>query len=208
MKRGGIGIVVLIIALVVVFAWRQGKQNERAPSQEVNGKETMQEIRVTSSAFPHNGRIPEKYTCDPTSSETSRGKPDISPPLEISGVPAGAKTLALIMHDPDAPRAGGWTHWVQFNIPVNGNAEQIESYKVTSFKEGEEPQGTSGKGTGGNSSYLGPCPPSGTHRYFFTAYALDTELALKEGATKTELESAMSGHIIAKGELIGLYSRK
>jgi Raf kinase inhibitor-like YbhB/YbcL family protein len=155
----------------------------------------MQEIKVTSSAFANNGRIPAKYTCDSPDAE-------VSPPLQISDVPEGAKTLALVMHDPDAPRAGGWTHWVKFNIPWN------IKYGTWSIKEGEEPQGVSGKGTGGNSSYMGPCPPSGTHRYFFTVYALDTGLSLNEGAAKDELESAMRGHILGKGELVGLYSRK
>ena len=153
----------------------------------------MQEIKVTSSAFQHNWMIPEKFTCDGD---------NVSPPIEIGRVPEGAKFLALIMHDPDAPRAGGWTHWVKFNMKMNNELG------IMNIEEGKEPEGVSGKGTGGNATYQGPCPPSGMHRYFFNVYALNTELALKEGATKAELESAMEGHILAKGELVGLYSRK
>ena len=188
MKTWTVGITILVLALAAVFVLGKGKQKEAVPPTN----ETMQEIKVTSSAFQHNGIIPQKYTCD--------GE-DISPPIEISGVPEGAESLALIMHDPDAPREGGWTHWVKWNMPWNMN------YGTWSTEEGKEPEGMSGKGSGGNATYQGPCPPSGTHRYFWSVYALDTMLSLREGAAKTELESAMQWHILAKGELIGLYSR-
>lgn len=192
MKKWTIGIILLVIAGSIVWiAWPR-KEHVPVATKEVAEQKSMQKITVTSSAFAHNGNIPAKYTCDAD---------DVSPPLEISGVPARTKTLALIMHDPDAPRIGGWTHWVKYNIPVS-------SPEVVSFKEGEEPEGTSGKGTGGKSTYQGPCPPSETHRYFFSVYALDTALSLKAGAKKPELESAMQGHIIGEGELIGLYFRK
>lgn len=187
MKTFGVWIILAVIVAAVVLGLWPRKEHTAAPSQETG----MQEIKIASSAFENNGSIPAKYTCD---------REDVSPPLEVSGVPAGTKSLALIMHDPDAPRAGGWTHWVKWNIkPMT---------MTMTITEGEEPDGTSGKGTGGSTTYMGPCPPSGTHRYFFTVYALDTELTLKEGATKTEVEQAMEGHVIGKGELVGLYSRE
>lgn len=185
----------MILALIAV--WIFWPKREHTPVV-TDVKKSMQKLNITSSAFAQNEIMPARFTCD--------AKVPLSPPLAISGIPAGAKTLALILHDPDAPMAGGFTHWVKFNMPVNG---QVASYKVESIKlkEGEEPAGVSGKGNGSELSYHAPCPPSGTHRYIFTIYALDAELTLKEGATKTELESAMQGHILGKGELIGLYSR-
>ncbi|TSC57152.1 MAG: PEBP family protein [Parcubacteria group bacterium Greene0416_79] len=186
----------LVIAMAVVImtagigAWgfkRIGSEKSAVLMQ----KQTMatQEIKLMSTAFPQNGKIPARFTCD--------GE-NLSPPLLIRGVPAGAKALALIMHDPDAPRAGGWTHWVKWNIPPSAVA----------IGEGEEPAGVSGRGTGGAFAYQGPCPPSGTHRYIFTVYALNAELSLSEGATKTELEAAMAGHTLGTGELIGHYARE
>lgn len=189
MKGGAIGIAIFVVAVAIIFGWRPIKHSELPPIKEI----PMQEIKVSSGAFPHNGMIPEKFTCD---------SDNVSPPIEVFGVPKEAKSLALIMHDPDAPRAGGWMHWVKWNMPWNMKDG------TWSTEEGKEPEGTSGRGTGGESTYQGPCPPSGTHRYFFNMYALDTILSLKEGTTKAELESAMQGHILAKGELIGLYARK
>jgi hypothetical protein len=132
--------------------------------------------------------MPARFTCD--------GE-NINPSLEISGVPNEANSLALIMDDPDAP-GGTWVHWVKWNIPP----------KTRMIGEGQEPAGVSGKGSGGKLSYAGPCPPSGTHRYFFKIYALDTELNLAEGATKENVLNALAGHIVGEGELVGLYSRK
>lgn len=192
MKILNIFIIGVAISVAVFVMWPR-KEHMPAQSKVI----TMQEIKVTSIAFLPNGVIPTQYTCD--------GK-DISPPLDITGVPEETKTLALIMHDPDAPREGGWTHWGKYNVPWN------MEHEIWNIEEGKEPEGVSGKGTGGELTYQGPCPPppagGGTHRYIFTVYALDTELTLKEGATKAELESAMQGHILTTGELIGLYSRK
>lgn len=152
----------------------------------------MEDIILTSSVFEHNGSIPSKYTCD--------GE-DINPSLSISGVDESAKSLVLIMEDPDVPKHlredGMWDHWIKFNIPVD----------TTVIEEGKEPVGISGVGTSGNLEYHGPCPPDGEHRYIFILYSLDTELDLKEGVTKEAVHNAMSGHILQKGELIGLYSR-
>ncbi|MBI4136353.1 MAG: YbhB/YbcL family Raf kinase inhibitor-like protein [Candidatus Vogelbacteria bacterium] len=144
-------------------------------------------MRLASSAFAHNGLIPERYTCDGN---------NFSPPLAISGVPAGAKSLALIMDDPDAP-AGVWDHWIIYNLP----ASTIE------LKEGEPPAGVLGVGTAGNANYEGPCPPSGVHRYFFKLYALDIELSLPPGAAKGEVLAAMRGRILDQTELVGRYGR-
>lgn len=144
-------------------------------------------MKLTSPAFTHNGVIPSEYTCDGN---------DLSPPLVISDVPANAKSLALIMDDPDAP-VGTWDHWVVFDI----------SPSTTQIPKGTEPQGTAGRNSWGRKGYGGPCPPSGTHRYFFKLYALDTKLNLSEGATKKDLEKAMQGHIIAQAQLMGTYKR-
>ena len=145
-------------------------------------------MNLTSPAFQHNGNIPSEFTCDGS---------DLSPPLSISDVPANAKSLVLICDDPDAP-VGTWDHWVVFNIP--SSAKEIS--------KGTEPQGTPGKNSWGRTGYGGPCPPSGTHRYFFKLYALDIILNLPAGSTKKQIEAAMQNHILAKAELVGLYKRR
>ena len=149
-------------------------------------------MKLTSTAFEHQGKIPSKYTCDGA---------NISPPLSISDVPSQAKSLVLIMDDPDVPKHlrkdGMWDHWVVFNIPAS----------LTEIKEGEEPEGTHGIGTSNNLDYNGPCPPDREHRYFFKLYALDTELKLPEQAKKQQVEKAMEGHVLAKTELMGRYER-
>ena len=151
-------------------------------------------IQITSSAFSEGGPIPKKYTCDAE---------DASPPLAWSGVPAGAKSLALIADDPDAPM-GTWVHWVIFNLPPT----------LTGLSEGITKASQVGGGAiqGNNDfrriGYGGPCPPRGKqHRYFFKLYALDTSLALKAGSSKADLEKAMRGHVLAQGQLMGTYSR-
>ncbi|MBI4127472.1 MAG: YbhB/YbcL family Raf kinase inhibitor-like protein [Parcubacteria group bacterium] len=145
-------------------------------------------IQVTSSAFSHNGAIPPKYTCD--------GE-NVSPPLAIAGIPDEAKSLVLIMDDPDAP-AGTWTHWTVWNI----------NPMVSEIEEGSVPVGA-GEGTTsfGKPGYGGPCPPSGTHRYFFKIFALDTMLDLAPGASRNELEKAIEERILDQGEIVGHYSR-
>ncbi|MCK9274843.1 MAG: YbhB/YbcL family Raf kinase inhibitor-like protein [Syntrophales bacterium] len=152
-------------------------------------------MKLTSPAFPHGGSIPSQYTCDGA---------NISPPLEISEIPSEAQSLALIMDDPDVPQAvrkdGIWDHWILFNMPVSTSAVKIE--------EGQEPEGTHGKGTAGNTGYFGPCPPDREHRYFFKLYALKEKIGLQEGAAKREVEEAMSGLILEKTELMGRYVRK
>jgi len=143
-------------------------------------------LKVFSTVFSHNGHIPPEYTCD--------GK-DINPPIEVSDIPDGTKTLALIMEDPDAPR-GTFDHWIVWNIPPN---EAIAE---------ETNPGISGLNDFGKTGYGGPCPPSGVHRYFFRVFALDVKLDLPAGTDKQTLLDAMHGHILATGEIMGLYQRK
>jgi Raf kinase inhibitor-like YbhB/YbcL family protein len=152
------------------------------------------DIKITSSAFENEGFIPPKYTCDGS---------DISPPLQWEGVPEGTKSLALISDDPDAPM-GTWVHWVLFNLPAD-TRELAENIPPDSTLPNGAVQGTSDFGRIG---YGGPCPPSGTHRYFFRIYALDTELDLAPGATKADLLNAMEGHTLGEGRLMGKYKRQ
>lgn len=144
-------------------------------------------LEVTSTAFSDNGLIPAKYSCE--------GE-EVSPPLSIKGIPAGAKSLAIILHDPDAQGAGGFTHWVVWNIDVANNA------LPENFKGAD--QGLNGTGQPG---YKGMCPPTGTHHYHFMVYALDTKLSIDSRTDKAALEKSMEGHILAQGEIIGLYKK-
>jgi len=146
----------------------------------------MKELTITSPAFERNKLIPSKYTCDGD---------DVNPPLNIKGTPEETKSLVLIVDDPDAPM-GTWDHWIVWNIPPTN---KIEENSVP---------GTEGLNNFRRHSYGGPCPPSGTHRYFFKVYALDTKLDLNPNSRKKDVEKAMKDHILAKGELVGLYSRK
>ena len=142
---------------------------------------------LSSSAFENDGTIPSEYTCDGS---------NVSPPLTITNVPTNTQSLALIVEDPDAPR-GTVTHWIVWNIPP----------QKSQFYKGEKigfPQGMTVFGT---TDYGGPCPPSGTHRYFFKLYALDTTLDLVDGSTKENLVKSMNGHILGQATLIGKYSR-
>lgn len=143
---------------------------------------------IKSPDFTNNGEIPKRYTCD--------GGNTI-PPLEFSVVPEEAKSLALIVDDPDAPM-GVWTHWLVWNIDP----------KTTLIKEGEVSLGSvEGKNSWSKTGYGGPCPPSGTHRYFFKLYALDSLLSLPANSDKETLQKEMEGHILDRAELIGRYSR-
>lgn len=143
-------------------------------------------MKLMSREFENNKFIPKKFTC--------QGE-DTNPALLIEGIPDGAKSLALIVDDPDAPM-GTWVHWVVYDIPI-----------ISRINEGSIP-GKQGMNDFRRLDYGGPCPPSGTHRYFFKIYALDKTLNLREGIAKKELEKAMEGHILDKTELIGLYKKK
>lgn len=147
-------------------------------------------MEISSPLFGHSQIIPKKYTCD--------GQ-DINPPIMIKNVPEGTVSLALIMDDPDAIKPAGkvWDHWLVWNI----------SPEVKYIAEGAEPAGVHGLGTSGNLKYHGPCPPDGQHHYIFKIYALDRNIDLPEGSSKTELLKSMDGHVLESAQLIGVYSR-
>ncbi|HDQ23159.1 MAG TPA: YbhB/YbcL family Raf kinase inhibitor-like protein [Candidatus Uhrbacteria bacterium] len=145
-------------------------------------------MKISSSAFAHNQKIPSQYTCDGA---------NINPPLTISDLPQNAQSLVLIINDPDAP-AGDWVHWLVWNI--NPQTKEIKENSVP-------PGATEGITSSGIAGYGGPCPPSGEHRYFFKVYALDTKLNLMTEADKRELLQTMDEHVLDSAELIGLYSR-
>jgi len=182
MKKISVFLFILFIVLFSRYTYAQ------------SGGGDLMSIEVTSSAFKQGEMIPSKYTCDGT---------DVSPSLQWSNVPGGTMTFALISDDPDAP-VGTWVHWVLFNIPSH----------VTKLPENIPPKDKLDNGAihGINDfrrlGYGGPCPPGGTHRYYFKIYALDTELTLQPGATKKDVLKAMEGHILAQGELMGKYKRR
>ncbi|MFN3533427.1 MAG: YbhB/YbcL family Raf kinase inhibitor-like protein [Candidatus Brocadia sp.] len=151
------------------------------------------EIKMKSTAFEEGGMIPKKYTCNGS---------DVSPPISWTSVPEGTKSLALICDDPDAPM-GTWVHWVLFNLPAD----------IRELPENIPPEKTLANGAKQGITdfrkigYGGPCPPGGTHRYYFKLYALDTEINLDAEITKKQLLKAMEGHILAEGQLMGKYKR-
>jgi Raf kinase inhibitor-like YbhB/YbcL family protein len=151
-------------------------------------------IKLTSTAFDEGGMIPSRYTCD--------GE-NVSPPLAWSGVPESAKSLALVADDPDTDH-GTWTHWVVYKIPATEKGLPENVPAGDTLASGAR-QGTNDPK---KTAYSGPCPPSGTHRYFFKLYALDTDLNLPPGATKDQLLKATEGHVVAEGQLVGLYRRQ
>ena len=146
-------------------------------------------MKITSSAFQEAGTIPEKF---------SKMGQNVSPELRIQGIPAEAKSLALIVDDPDAP-SGLFTHWLVWNIDP----------KTSEIAEGSSPRGgVQGSNDFGETGYGGPQPPSGTHRYYFKIFALDAMLDLKPGAKRHDLDAAMKNHVMAQGQLMGRYSKK
>ncbi|MGA1823956.1 MAG: YbhB/YbcL family Raf kinase inhibitor-like protein [bacterium] len=150
-------------------------------------------MKIQSSVFKNGGLIPSKY---------SYNGGNASPPLEWSSVPEGVKSFALICDDPDAP-AGTWVHWVYYNIPPDMGSLPEKIAANAKPAQG----GIQGSNDFGKTGYGGPCPPRGTHRYFFKIYALDAMLTLSAGATKEKLLKAMEGHILGQGELMGKYKK-
>lgn len=148
---------------------------------------------LTSAAFAPGEEIPAKYTCDGD---------DISPPLQWADPPAGTQSIALIADDPDAPR-GTWVHWVLYNLPADSRSLPEAIPPQAELADGSR----HGENSWKRSDYGGPCPPSGTHRYFFKLYALDTLLDLDPGADKDALLKAMEGHVLAQTDVMGTYSR-
>ncbi|MBU4536417.1 YbhB/YbcL family Raf kinase inhibitor-like protein [Patescibacteria group bacterium] len=185
---------IIIILLITTFIInnRSNKDSiildasQKGLSKEVNLK--ISSLTLFSSDFQNFELIPSKFTCDGD---------NVNPNLEISGVNENAKSLVLIMDDPNALN-GTWDHWIKFNIPVN----------TRNIISGEKILGVSGKGTGGTLDYVGPCPPNGKHSYTFKLYSLDTELILAEGSSKVQVEKAMKEHILQQVELVGVYERK
>jgi Raf kinase inhibitor-like YbhB/YbcL family protein len=176
-------------ALLLTFAAALGVAGEGG---------SVMALSITSSAFVPGGEIPLVHTCE--------GK-DVSPPLSWSGVPAGAKSLALIVDDPDAPDPKApkmtWVHWVLYDLPPT--ATGLPGGAAANALPAGTRQGTNDwKRTG----YGGPCPPVGRHRYFFKLYALDTALPGLGAPTKEQLERAMEGHVLARSELMGTYQKK
>jgi hypothetical protein len=151
-------------------------------------------LSITSTAFKQGERIPSKYTCDGS---------DVSPGLEWSDVPDSTRSFTIIADDPDAP-VGTWIHWVFYNILGETRALPEAVPPDANLPDGSR----QGKNSWGRPGYGGPCPPGGTHRYFFKLYALDTVLELRSGVSEDDLLKAMKGHILAEAELMGLYSRK
>ncbi len=179
--------------LILIVVTMIGCSNVRNRVQQQKSGDMIMEFTISSEVFKDGGMIPRKYTCDGL---------DVSPPLTWKGAPEGTKSFALIVDDPDAPM-GTWVHWVAFNIPST----------VNSLKEGippdeRLPDGTlQGKNDFRKIGYGGPCPPSGTHRYFFKLYAVDKVLSISSGVSKDGLLSAMKGHVIGETRIIGRYSR-
>jgi Raf kinase inhibitor-like YbhB/YbcL family protein len=167
----------IVLGLMMFFVFCQARW---AQAGELAGT-----LKIKSPAFTENGPIPQKYTC--------QGE-NCNPPLEIEGIPPETKSLVLIVDDPDAP-LGTWVHWVVYNIPVG-----------PSIGEKSVP-GKEGLTSVGNQPYHGPCPPSGTHRYFFKLFALNTLLDFKSPPDKAALARAMRRHVLDKAELVGLYKK-
>lgn len=180
----------LFVGILLISGCIQNQKSEKSVDKETpeagKGDENMdiQNIKIFSSAFESNGTIPKRYTC--------KGE-NINPPLEFEGIPEETESLVLIMDDPDAPMKT-FTHWIVWNIEP-----------VAKIDEDSIP-GVEGINDFRKIGYGGPCPPSGTHRFFFRVYALNKQLELKAGSGRKELESEMIGHIIAEGELMGKFS--
>jgi Raf kinase inhibitor-like YbhB/YbcL family protein len=181
--RRALTAIVITAAVVAGCSGGGGIEAHESAASNTGGGTGME---LTSAGFRDGGMIPSEYTCDGD---------DVSPPLALSDIPAGARSLALIMDDPDAP-GGTWDHWVAYDVAV-----------MDAIPEGIADLGTAGRNSWGRTGYGGPCPPGGTHRYYFSVYALDAPLGLAAGADKTELLEAMEGHILAHATLMGRYSR-
>lgn len=153
--------------------------------QNIDHQKEYKALEVSSSTFKSGDMIPSRYTCEGM---------DINPPLDIQGIPNEARSLVLIVEDPDAP-GGTWLHWLVWNIPITHH-----------IRENAIP-GSEGMNDFGRINYGGPCPPSGKHRYFFKVYALDALLKVAESSKRHELEDAMRDHILAYGELVGVYQK-
>jgi len=179
-------LLLIVGSAIVLSACATGTTTEAAVTNQ---------LTITSDAFVSGQSIPAKYSCI--------GR-NISPPLAWNEPPAGTQSFALIMDDPDAP-VGTWVHWVLYNIP-SARRDLQEDLPITG--KNVDPNAIYvGKNSSGDIGYDGPCPPSGTHRYFFKLYALDTTISLLPGASREKILKEMEGHILAQGELVGTFSK-
>ena len=191
--RPALLITLLILAPTALAACSGAEKAGKTPLPATTEEVPAMTLELTSTAFSEGQPIPARYTCT--------GE-DISPPLAWRGAPPGTQSFALIMDDPDAP-GRTWVHWVVFNLPASatGLPAAIRS-------DGDLPgEAVHGQNSWRRNDYGGPCPPSGTHRYFFKVYALDTALDLARGATKEQVLTALAGHVLAEGQLMGTYRR-
>ena len=175
----GVKIMLILLLFSAIIVGQQPKPKEVA-------------MKITSSAFSDGALIPIKYTCDGD---------DISPPLVWSDIPENTASFVLINDDPDAP-VGTWDHWILFNLDGKTTelAENVDLSKLAGVQLGHN--------SWRRNDYGGPCPPYGTHRYFFKLYALDMKLDLPASSSKQDIEKAMTGHILAEAELLGRYKRQ
>ena len=190
MRKVELFVVVIILLVISLFLLLHfNTEKSPTPLAKITPSAKIKNMKILSSAFENNQTIPSVYTC--------QGENRI-PPLTFTDIPKNTKSLAIIVDDPDAPM-GTFVHWVVYNILPT----------TSEVKEGEEiPGSTYGKNGAGQMSFIGPCPPTGTHRYFFKLYALDTTLSIEKGADKSAVEKAMEGYILDHPELIGLYQKK
>jgi len=192
MKQKGFAIALLATTMVAACVKQQKPSSVMAPGPGQTPSPSNV-FTLTSNAFKDGQPIPRQYTCDGV---------NVSPGLEWTGVPKTAKTITIIADDPDAP-SGTFTHWVLYNLPSE-TMGMVENLPATqNLKSG----GQQGENDFDQVGYGGPCPPSGTHHYFFKIYALDDELTLNAGAKKADVEKAMEGHIVGQAQLMGTYKR-
>jgi Raf kinase inhibitor-like YbhB/YbcL family protein len=170
-------VLIIVVVLIAFAAWKSQNSGKRANA-----------MTIESTVFENNGKIPVLYTCNGDGAQ---------PPLLISNVPENAKSLSLIVDDPDAPN-GDFVHWVVWNL--HPKTASIENKGVPGAKEGNTGVGKPG--------YVAPCPPSGTHHYYFKLYALDSMLDLPDGTDKAGLLAGMEGHVIESATLLGLYGKE
>jgi Raf kinase inhibitor-like YbhB/YbcL family protein len=187
-KKLAILLIIIILSLGAYYFLRPKikKYDSGTPPITTNSNN----MKIESSAFQNNTTIPAKYSCD--------GQEGVNPPLNFSEIPRDTKSLALIVTDPDAQVTGGFVHWIVFNIDP----------ATKEITENSTPQNAiEGTNSASQTKFVCPCPPSGTHRYFFHLYALDDMLSLDPSAKKSDVEKAMEGHVIERAELVGLYKR-
>lgn len=183
----------IVVALMLVSGCDDGDEISQEPSVD---NEQVLSLTLTSPVFIDEGQIPQKYTCD-------NDDKNISPPLEWGDAPENTRSFVLICDDPDAP-GDTWVHWLLYNIPADTRTLDENIPASAQLRDSSLHGENSWKAMG----YGSPCPPKGTHRYYFKIYALDTILNLESGAEKEDLLESMEGHVLAMGKLMGIYKRQ